>query len=142
MRFRMTYLLICGAAIFWSSAAIAQTAYLEGHVFNREASVPIRGAAFVVYENVTLGPVPILLAEGVTDDNGFYQVGVTTVFPIGVIEVFCRMPDGVVVRGTSYAPLQDRTIRRRDIYLKTPRSLRKCLKLEPGDIPPFRRSRS
>ncbi len=138
MRFRMIYLLFFGSAIVWSSAAIGQTAYLEGHVFNREAGVPIKGAAFAVYENVTSGLVPFLLAEGVTDDNGFYQIGVPPSFPIGIIEVFCRTPDGVVVRGKSSAPLQDGTIRRRDIYLKTKRSLRECLELEPGDLPLFR----
>ncbi len=142
MRTRMTYPLVCGVAILWFSAAGAQTAYLEGHVFNRETGVPIQAAAFVIFENITDGPIPILLAEGVTDGNGFYQAEVTTAFPIGVIEVFCRTPDGVVVLGGSYAPLQDGTTRRRDIYLRTPRSLRECLPVEPGDIPLFRRSGS
>ncbi len=139
MRFHMINLLFCGSALVWSSAAIGQTAYLEGHIFNREAAVPIKGAAFVVYENVTLGPIPFLLAEGVTDANGFFQANITSAFPFGIIEVFCRTPDGDVVRGKSHAPLQAGIIRRRDIYLKTKRSLRECLELEPGDLPLFRR---
>ena len=139
MRFRMTYPIICGAAIFWAGGAFAQTAYLEGHVFNKGTGVPIEKAAFVIYENESLGPFPFLLAEGVTDANGFYQPEVTTVFHTGIIAVFCRTPDGIVVRGGSYAPLQDGVIRRRDIYLSAPRGLRECLPVEPGDIPPFRR---
>jgi hypothetical protein len=131
-------LLICGAAILWSDTALAQTAYLEGPVFNTRSGVPIEGAVVVVYENVTLGPVPILLADDVSDGNGFYQAGITTTFPIGIIEVFCRTRNGVVVRGASSAPLQDDVIRRRDIYLETPRRVRECLDPEPGDVPPFR----
>lgn len=138
MRTRLTYPLACGAAILWFGAATAQTAYLEGHVFNRETGVPIEKAAFVIYENISLGPVPILLADGVTDANGFYQAEVPAVFLTGFIAVFCRTPDGVVVRGSSSAPLRDGETRRRDIYLKTPRNLRECLPVEPGDIPPFR----
>jgi hypothetical protein len=129
---------IC-VAILWSGAALAQTASLEGHVFNKRSGIPIEGAVVVIYENVTSGPLPILLAEDVTDGNGFYQVTVTTTFPIGVIEVFCRTPRGIVVRGASSAPLQDDVVRRRDVYLKIPRRVHECLEPEPGDIPPFRR---
>jgi hypothetical protein len=138
MRLRTMSLLICSAAILWSGTALAQTAYLEGHVFNKRSGVPIEGAVVVIYENVTLGPVPILLAEGITDGNGLYQAGVTTAFPIGIIEVFCRTPNGAVVRGASSAPLQDDMIRRRNIYLETPPRVRECLDPEPGDVPPFR----
>jgi hypothetical protein len=126
-------------AILWSGAALAQTAYLEGHVFSKRSGIPIEGAVVVIYENVTSGPIPILLAEETTDGNGFYQASVTTGFPVGVIEVFCRTPRGVVVRGASSAPLQDDVIRQRDIYLEVPRRVRECLEPEPGDIPPFRR---
>ena len=138
MSLRTMSLLVCGTAILWSGAALAQTAYLEGHVFNKRNGVPIEGAVVVIFENVTLGPVPILLAEVVTDGNGFYQAAVTTAFPIGIIEVFCRTRNGVVVRGASSAPLQDDVIRRRDIYLETGLRVRHCLVPEPGDIPPFR----
>ena len=92
----------------------------------------------MIYENVTLAPIPTLLAQQLTDANGFYQAGVTTAFPTGIIAVFCRTPNGVVVRGGSSAPLQADVIRRRDIYLETPRRAHKCLDPEPGDIPPFR----
>jgi hypothetical protein len=139
MRKWTIYLALCGAAAFWGGGAFAQTADLEGHVFNRETGAPIERAAFVIYENESLGFIPFLLAEGVTDANGFYQAEVTTVFHTGFIAVFCRTPDGIVVRGRSYAPLQEGTIRRRDIYLKTPRWLRECLPVQPGDIPAFRR---
>ena len=138
MRFLGMSVSVC-VAILWSGAALAQTSYLEGHVFNKRSGIPIEGAVVVIYENVTLGPVPILLSEDVTDGNGFYQTSVTTTFPVGVIEVFCRTPRGVVVGGASSAPLQDDMIRRRDIYLEIPRRVHECLEPEPGDIPPFRR---
>ena len=138
MRFLRINVAIC-VAILWSGAALAQTAYLEGHVFNKRSGIPIEGAVVVIYENVTGGPIPILLAEDVTDGNGFYQASVATTFPVGVIEVFCRTPRGVVAHGTSSAPLQDDVIRRRDIYLQVPWWAHECLEPEPGDIPPFRR---
>ena len=141
MRHRRMSLLICSAATLWSSSAVAQTADIEGHVFNKRSGVPIEGAVVVIYENVTFGPVPILLGEDATDGNGFYQVRIQTpTFPVGVIEVFCRTPNGVVVRGISSAPLRDEVIRRRDIYLETPRRVRECLDPKPGDIPPFIRN--
>lgn len=136
--FRMS-VSIC-VAILWSGAAVAQTADIEGHVFNKRSGAPIEGAIVLISENVTAGPVPILLAESVTDGNGFYQVRIPTpTFPVGVIDVFCRTENGFVVRGASSAPLQDGVIRRRDIYLETPRWVRECLDPEPGDIPLFRR---
>ena len=131
--------LIATVGMLSAGPAGAQSASLEGHIFNKRTGVPIEGAAVVVHENVTLGLVPILLAEGLSDGNGFYQFAIDTVFPVGVILVFCRTPSGVVVQGMSSAPLEDHTIRRRDIYLETPRFLQRCLAPEPGDIPPFRR---
>ncbi len=138
MRFFTMCVSIC-VAILWSGAALAQTAYLEGHVFNKRSGIPIEGAVVVIYENVTSGPLPILLAEDVTDANGFYQATVTTTFPIGVIEVFCRTRRGSVVRGASSAPLQDNVVRRRDVYLKIRRRVHECLGPEPGDVPLFSR---
>ena len=138
MRHVRMSLLICSAAILWSSSAAVQTADIEGHVFNKRSGVPIEGAVVVIYENVTFGPVPILLGEDTADGNGFYQVRIPTpTFPVGVIEVFCRISNGVLVGGISSAPLRDEVIRRRDIYLETPRGVRECLEPKPGDIPPF-----
>ncbi len=141
MRLRRMGLLICSSATLWSGSAVAQTADIEGHVFNKRSGVPIEGAIVVIYENVTFGPVPFLLAEDVTDGNGFYQMRIATpTVPVGVIEVFCRTRHGEVLRGVSSAPLQGDVIRRRDIYLEAPRRVRVCLDPEPGDIPPFIRS--
>ena len=141
MRFRRLSVLICSAAMLWSGSAVAQSADIEGHVFSKRSGVPIEGAVVVVYENLSQGPIPILLGEDVTDGNGFYQVRIPTPsFPVGVIEVFCRTPRGVVARGISSAPLQDDVIRRRDVYLETPRRVLECLDPEPGDIPPFIRN--
>ena len=138
MSLRRMSLPVCGAAILWAGTAFAQNADVEGHVFNKRRGVPIEGAVVVIYENVTFGPLPILLAEDVTDENGFYQVRIPTpTFPVGVVEVFCRTRKGVVLHGASSAPLQDSVIRRRDIYLGTHRRVRECLEPEPGDIPPF-----
>ena len=138
MRLHRMSLLICSAATLMSTSAVARTADIEGHVFNKRNGIPIEGAVVVIYENVTLGPIPILLGEANTDGNGFYQVRIPApTFPVGVIEVFCRTPKGVVVRGISSAPLEGAVIRRRDIYLDMPRRVRVCLDPEPGDIPPF-----
>ena len=138
MPLRSMSLPISIAVTLWSGSAVAQTADIEGHVFSKRSGVPIEAAVVVITENVTLGPLPILLGEDTTDENGFYQVRIPTpIFPVGVVEVFCRTPDAVVVRGVSSAPLQDDVIRRRDIYLETPRRLRECLDPEPGDLPPF-----
>lgn len=131
--------LFCAAAILWSSEALAQSAYLEGHVFNKRTGVPIENAVVVIYENFTNGAVPVLLAELRTDSNGFYQSEVITNFPTGIIAVFCRTPAGAVVRGRSSAPIQEEVIRRRDIYLDAPLLRLDCLDPRPGDIPPFRR---
>ena len=133
--------MICGlisvAGILSSGTAFAQTAYLEGHIFNKRLGVPIRNAVVVVYENITVGPLPFLLAKGTTDENGFYQFEIGDLFPVGVIEVFCRTKDNGLVTGGSFAPLQDQVIRRRDIFLDVPRRFDACLEPEPGDIPPF-----
>jgi hypothetical protein len=131
-------LAIFSVAILWSGGAVAQTADIEGHVFDKRSGVPIEGAVVVIYENVTVGPVPIVLGEGATDENGFYAVKIPTpTFPVGVIEIFCETQRGVVVRGASSAPLQDGVIRRRDIYLETRRRVRECLEPTPGVVPPF-----
>lgn len=136
MRLCSTSLLVVGAATLAAATAMAQTADIEGYVFGKRNGAPIAGAVVVVYENVTAGPIPILLAEDVTDGNGFYQVRIPTpTFPIGVVEVFCRTPRGVVLRGISSAPLEDDVIRQRNIYLGS--RLLNCLDAEPGDVPPF-----
>ncbi|MEE8164813.1 MAG: hypothetical protein V3T64_04530 [Myxococcota bacterium] len=141
MRLRSMCLVICSAATLWSGSAVAQTADIEGHVFNKRSGVPIEGAVVVIYENVTLGPAPFLLGEDATDGNGFYQVRIATpTFPVGVIEVFCRTRRGEVLHGVSSAPLQGDVIRRRDVYLETQRRVRACVDPEPGDIPPFVRN--
>ncbi len=138
MRLCRMSLLICSAATLWSGSAVAQTSDVEGHVFNKRSGAPIEGAVVVIYENVTLGPIPFLLGEDASDGNGFYEVRIPTpTFPVGVIEVFCRTRRGVVVRGESSAPLQEDVIRRRNIYLDAPRRVRECLDPEPGDVPPF-----
>ena len=125
-------------ALLCSGAALAQTAYLEGHVFNKRSGVPIEGASVLIYENVSHGPVPILLANTFTDGNGFYEAEVASDLRFSAIHVFCRTPGGVVVRGSSRAPLQEGVIRRRDVYLEVPRRLKECLAPQPGDIPPLR----
>ncbi len=138
MRLFAMGLLIIAAAILSPAGSVAQTADIEGHVFNKRSGAPIEGAVVVIFENVTVGPIPLLLGEDATDGNGFYAVRIPTpTFPIGVIEVFCRTRRGVVVRGESSAPLREDVIRRRNIYLDAPRRVRECLDPEPGDVPPF-----
>ena len=145
MRLIMMSFLIFAAGILSPGDSVAQTgpgtADIEGHVFNKRSGGPIEGAVVVIYENITAGPIPVLLGEDATDGNGFYEVRIPTpTFPIGVIEVICRTKNGVVVRGESSAPLQEDVIRRRDIYLDVPRRERNCLDPQPGDVPPFIRN--
>lgn len=113
------------AVIFASGFASAQTAFVEGHVFNKRSGIPLPGAAVRVYETVTLGPVPIELAAGTTDANGFYQFEVDEFlgFP-AIIEVVCGTATGEI-RGGSSALLREGPIRR-DVYLDARRRLARC----------------
>ena len=116
--------------LFVSTLASAQTAFVEGHVFNKRSGVPLPGAIVRVTENVTLGPIPIELASGVTDANGFYQFEINDFlgFP-ATIEVLCVTAERQV-RGGSSALLREGLIRR-DIYLDTRRRSARCLPIEP-----------
>ena len=71
---RLTPVFAALAAVFSvASLASAQTAFVEGHVFNIRTGAPLPGATVRVTENITVGPLPIELAAGITDENGFYQ---------------------------------------------------------------------
>ena len=116
--------------IFASGLAGAQTALIEGHVFSKPAGIPLSGAVVRVFENVTLGPLPVELAAGITDANGFYQFEVDQFlgFP-AIIEVVCATPMGEM-RGGSSALLREGVIRR-DVYLGSKRRLTRCQPIEP-----------
>ncbi len=116
--------------IFASSLAAAQTAFIEGHVFSKHTGIPLSGAVVRVFENVTLGPLPVELAAGITDANGFYQFEVDQFlgFP-AIIEVVCATPRGEI-RGGSFALLREGLIRR-DVYLESRRRLTRCQRIEP-----------
>jgi len=79
------------ALILFSVEATAQSAFIEGHVFNLNSGKPLPRAVVEIHENVTLGPVPIELGEDVTDGNGFYEVEITEFlgYPAS-IRVTCR----------------------------------------------------
>lgn len=115
--------------LFISASASAQTAFVEGHVFNKRSGVPLPGAIVRVTENVTLGPIPIELASGVTDANGFYQFEIDEFlgFP-ATIEVVCRTAKRQI-RGGSSALLREGLIRR-DVYLGGSRHLTHCRPIE------------
>ena len=115
--------------IFASSLASAQTVFIEGHVFNKRTGVPLSGAAVRVFENVTLGPLPVELAAGITDANGFYQFEVDEFlgFP-AIIEVVCETATGEI-RGGSSTLLREGPIRR-DVYLEARRRLTRCQPIE------------
>lgn len=106
--------------------AAAQVAFVEGHVFNKRTGIPLKGAVVRVFENVTVGPLPIELASGVTDANGFYQFEVDQFlgFP-AIIEVVCETATGQI-GGRSSAILREGLIRR-DLYLAARRRLTRCL---------------
>ena len=116
--------------IFNSGLAAAQTAFIEGHVFNKRTGIPLSGAIVRVLENVTLGPFPVELAAGITDANGFYQFEVDEFlgFP-AIIEVVCATRKNEI-RGKSSALLRDGLIRR-DVYLEWKRRLTRCEPIEP-----------
>lgn len=111
--------------IFASGLASAQTAFIEGHVFNKRTGAPLSGAAVRVFENVTLGPLPVQLAKGFTDANGFYQFVVDEFlgFP-AIIEVICGTETGEI-RGGSSTLLREGPIRR-DVYLGASRRTTRC----------------
>ena len=119
------FLVMWGALGLLPAEALAQTAFLEGHVFDKRTGVPIAGAVVRVYENVTVGPIPIELGVSDTDSNGFYeiQIGQFLGFP-AIIEVACKTPRGEV-RGEGSALLREGTIRR-DIYLAARPRLIRC----------------
>ena len=118
------------SVIFASSLASAQTAFIEGHVFNKRTGVPLSGAAVRVFENVTLGPLPVELAAGITDTNGFYQFEVDEFLGFhAIIEVVCETATGEI-RGESSTLLREGPIRR-DVYLDARRHLTRCQPIEP-----------
>lgn len=119
------------ALIFTPGLAAAQAAFVEGHVFNKRTGIPLSGAAVRVFENATAGPLPIELAAGITDANGFYQFEVDQFlgFP-AIIEVVCATPAGEI-RGGSSALLREGLIRR-DVYLGAGRRLTRCQPIDPG----------
>ena len=107
----------------------AQTAFVEGHVFNKRTGLPLPGATVRVTETVTVGPIPNELGAGTTDENGFYQFEIEDFlgFPAN-IDVECVKAKRVVL-GRSTAVLRDGVIRR-DIYLQTRRRTTRCLSIE------------
>lgn len=122
--------LVSVLALF-ASQARAQSAFVEGHVFNVNSGKPLPRAVVEVFENVTLRPVPIELGEDLTDANGFYEIEVTEFlgFP-ATIRVTCSIPargslPAQTYRGYGSAILREGTIRR-DIYLRAPAELTRC----------------
>jgi hypothetical protein len=117
-------------ALFASGLASAQTAFVEGHVFSKRGGIPLSGAAVRVFETVTLGPLPVELAAGITDTNGFYQFEVDQFLGFtAVIEVVCATSRGEI-RGEGSALLRAGLIRR-DIYLGSRRRLTRCDPIGP-----------
>ncbi len=116
---------VAAGVVLVSAEAGAQSAFVEGHVFNKKTGGPIAAAVVQVFENVTAGPIPIKLGEDVTDANGFYEIEVTEFLDFGAdIEVTCTTDRGQFT-GRGSAILRDDTIRR-DIYLAAPRRLTRC----------------
>ena len=111
--------------VFASGLASAQTAFIEGHIFNKRTGIPLSGAAVRVFEHVTFGPLPVELAAGFSDANGFYQFEIDQFLGSrATIEVVCGAATGEI-RGGSSALLREGLIRR-DIYLGASRKLTRC----------------
>lgn len=128
---RLHFAFAAVASIFLaSSTASAQSAFIEGHVFNKRTGIPLSGAVVRVFENVTAGPLPVELAAGTTDANGFYQFQVDDFLGFGaIIEVVCATPSAEI-HGESSALLREGSIRR-DIYLAARRRVTRCRPTEP-----------
>lgn len=122
---RIYCLAVFAATLSFSMNAYAQTAYVEGHVFNKRSGIPIEGAVVRVVENITAGPLPIELATGVSDANGFYQFEIREFLGASAtIEVACSTARREI-RGMSVATLRDGLIRR-DVFLSVGRHLTRC----------------
>jgi hypothetical protein len=116
--------------VFASGLASAQTAFVEGHIFNKRTGIPLSGAAVHVFENVTMGLLPIELAAGISDANGFYQFEIDQFLGFAAnIEVVCGTATGEI-RGGSFTLLREGLFRR-DIYLEASRRLTRCDPIEP-----------
>ncbi len=112
--------------------ALAESAFVEGHVFNKLTGVPLSWASVRILENITGPgrPLPVEVATGFTDSNGFYQFEV---------DEFLRSPIAIVVDcGTATGKIQGRSIAflragliRRDIYLEANRRLTLCHPIDP-----------
>ena len=109
----------------------AQTAYVEGHVFDKQTGKPLSHANLRLEEVESFGPFPRLDVRTVSDSNGFYQFEVDSSPDWRVaIHAFCETRWGLVV-GTILGHLRDGNIRR-DIYLDADgRRIRKCLPPSP-----------
>ena len=112
-----------------AAPALAQPVdtFVEGHVFNRKTGVPIAGAIVRLPDACIPCAGPSIPRELTTDDNGFYSAGFfggssSSIVPI---EVVCLTRLGVIAGG-SEADLRPGTVRR-DVYLRGPTNLSKCL---------------
>ncbi len=115
-------------------SAVAGTANVEGHVFDKRTGQPLAFAEVEVEEVETAGLIPALRVSTIADLNGFYQFEINLGIPWRVgIFVRCETKNGFV-SGTGGARLREGTIRR-DIYLDNDgRRIRGCR--SPFD-PPF-----
>ncbi len=122
---------IVSGLILLAVEASAQSAFVEGHVFNVNSGKPLPRAVVEIFENVTAGPVPIRLGEDITDGNGFYEVEVTEFLGFAAsIQVTCRVPargplPEQIYRGSGSVILREDTLRR-DIYIRAPADLTRC----------------
>lgn len=101
--------------------------FVEGHVFNRRTGVPIEGAVVRLPDPCIPCARPPIWQELITDENGFYSGlfwGGGSWMTIE-IEVVCTTRHGEITGG-SESDLRPGTVRR-DIYLKGPRWLSRCI---------------
>ena len=106
--------LLCLLAV--PASAFAQTAYVEGYVFDKNTGQPLRAVVVEVNDAFTNGLVPINLGTTLTDDNGLYQVPIDRFlgFPVRITGT-CFTKKGSA-QSSSGAILREGTIRR-DLYL-------------------------
>ena len=117
----------CIVLVFAPVSAFAETAYVEGHVFDKRTGQPLGFAEVTVEEVESRGPFPRLRVSTTTDQNGFYQfeIDLDIRWRVGIF-VTCETKEGLVWLGTGRARLREGTIRR-DIYVDNDgRRIREC----------------
>ena len=114
-------------------SASAQTAYIEGYVFDRKSGQPLGGVFVELLDNFTTHAIPIQLGFWITDSNGLYELPISRLFGFPVtVRATCITKKGSA-RSSSGLILREGNIRR-DLYLdEGGKRIKECI--PPTHIP-------